>query len=332
MKKTYLIILLLIFSILFTSCAVPIHSIGFIDAKGDWVFEPYYFGGQVYSEELIAVNWGGATYGKWGFVDLQGNTIIDFIYDDVLSFFEGYAPVLIKDEDSSDKWFYIDKEGNHAFNGQYFYEALVFSEGLAPVQSTEKDSFGKWGYINTDGEYVIEPIYGQAGIFKEGLAMIREGLGVSGLSGYINKEGEIVIETRFTYCGIFSEGLAHVKLTHDMATPDWGYINKKGEMVIDFKYGYAKSFKEGIAPVMEGDPQYGMFHYIDTNGNKVFKEKYYDANPFYEGKAAVRTNPDPNIGWGYIDTNGDMIIGGHFASCLDFNDGYAVAGLIIRRK
>jgi len=332
MKKNYLIVITVIISILLSSCAVPIHSIGFIDEEGKWIFEPYFFGGQVYSEGLIAVNWGGGTYGKWGFSDIYGNTVIDFIYDDVLSFYEGYAPVMIKSDKGSIKWFYIDKEGNHAFDGKYFFEALVFSEGLAPVQSMDKDTYGKWGYINTKGEYVIKPQFGQAGVFKEGLAMIRDGIGESGLCGYINTKGEIVIEPLYTYCGVFSEGLAPVKITYKMETPDWGYIDKKGNIIIDFKYGYAKSFKEGLAPVIEGDPQFGKFKYIDKKGNTVIEDIFYDANPFYEGKAAVRRYPDPNSGWGYIDTKGNLIIGGEFASCLDYNDGYAVAGLIIKRK
>lgn len=317
--------------IMMTACSVPIHLIGFIDATGEWVVEPVYYGSLPYSDDLFAVNLGGDIYGKWGYVNNQGQMVIDFKYDSVFSFYDGYAPVMIK-EDKREDWFFIDKSGNKAFGDKTFVGALVFSEGLAPVQSSDIASYGKWGYINTEGEFVIEPQFGTAGVFHEGLAMVRIGAGESGICGYINKLGEIVIEPIYAYGGVFSEGLAPVKLTYNTDNLDWGYINTSGEVVIDFRYGYAKSFKEGLAPVVDGDPKTDLFSYIDTNGQTVLKAMYYDANPFYEGKAAIKRYPSDNTGWGYIDHEGELVIGGDYASCSDFKDGYAAVGLIVRKK
>lgn len=43
--------------------------------------------------------------GKWGFVDAEGNLVIDCQYDDALSFTSGYAAVK-----QGDVWGYIDTE------------------------------------------------------------------------------------------------------------------------------------------------------------------------------------------------------------------------------
>ena len=45
--------------------------------------------------------------GKWGFVDLSGNWIMDPIYDDARSFCNGFAAVCIES-----KWGYIDEKGD----------------------------------------------------------------------------------------------------------------------------------------------------------------------------------------------------------------------------
>ncbi|MCK5812090.1 MAG: WG repeat-containing protein [Clostridiales bacterium] len=328
--KKFSIIILLICILQLTSCAVPVHTISFINSDGQVISEPVFYGAQPYSDGVFAVNLGGSVYGKWGYVDLNNQFIIDFEYDQVLPFFEGFAPVY-KEADNKD-WYYIDKQGNHAFGGKYFYEANIFSEGLAAVRSSESDTYGKWGYINTSGEYVIEPQFGEAGTFNEGIASVRIGAGESGIAGYIDKQGEIIIEPKYAYCGIFSQGLAPVKKTFNTDTADWGYINTKGEVVLDFIYGYARSFKNGLAPVIIGDPSKELFRYIDILGNTIIDAQFYDAFPFYEEKAAVKRIVADYDGWGYIDLSGKLIIGGEFASCSDFSNGYAAIGNIILRK
>ena len=68
---------------------------------------------------------------------------------------------------------------------------------------------GKYGYINPTGEFVINPQFGNAGRFSEGLAHVD--IGVFGYKwGYINKAGERVIKPQFYRAESFSEGLAAV--------------------------------------------------------------------------------------------------------------------------
>jgi len=65
--------------------------------------------------------------GKWGFIDIHGNEMIAFIYDDALSFGQHLAAVKI-----GDYWGYISLRGELVIE-TVFYEAKSFSGGSAPV-------------------------------------------------------------------------------------------------------------------------------------------------------------------------------------------------------
>jgi hypothetical protein len=65
--------------------------------------------------------------GKWGYIDNQGNIVIDFIFDDALSFGQHLAAVKV-----GDYWGYINRKGNIVIE-PIFLEAKSFSNGSAPV-------------------------------------------------------------------------------------------------------------------------------------------------------------------------------------------------------
>lgn len=69
--------------------------------------------------------------GKWGFIDTEGNAVIDFIYDDALSFNGHLAAVKV-----GDCWGYISISGILVIDA-VFLDAKSFSGGSAPVL-TEK--------------------------------------------------------------------------------------------------------------------------------------------------------------------------------------------------
>lgn len=326
------IILVLITVIVITSgCSLATHSMGIYTKDGEWAVEPSYYNAMIPTEGLMAVNIGGDAYGKWGYIDLEGNVVIDFVYDEAYPFYDGYAPVMVMNEGGYEDWFYIDTKGTHAFDGALFASAQIFSEGYASVKSIENETYELWGFIDTNGEYVIDAQYAQVGTFSEGLAMFRDGVGTSGVCGYININNEVIIDSYYSYASAFSEGYAAVKLTYSEDNYDWGYINKNGEVVVDFQYAFARGFSEGLAPVVPADSKYSTFGYINIDNEMIIDSIYYNAFPFSDGVAAIKSVPDDNHGCGYINTNGELVIGGDLASCSDFTDGYAFAGLVIRR-
>lgn len=87
--------------------------------------------------------------GKYGYLDKNGNIIIDFIYDGADDFSEGLARVYktIHDEDI---YGFIDEFGNEIIPIKFEY-ALPFKEGLAIIRMNRK-----FGYIDGSNKIVID--------------------------------------------------------------------------------------------------------------------------------------------------------------------------------
>lgn len=67
--------------------------------------------------------------GSWGFVDTEGNLVIDFQYEEAKSFKNGFAPVK-----HGGLWGYIDKENNMVVTPAFEAAEQMTSKGVAPVQ------------------------------------------------------------------------------------------------------------------------------------------------------------------------------------------------------
>ena len=95
---------------------------------------------------------------KFGFVNLQGDLVIDTLYSNAYNFREGLAKVKI-----SGKWGVVNKKGEEVIpfyyddveDGSsdliYHRDITAFYSGLLPVKMGEK-----WGFINQKGEIVID--------------------------------------------------------------------------------------------------------------------------------------------------------------------------------
>jgi hypothetical protein len=69
--------------------------------------------------------------GKWGFIDINGNQVIDYKYDDAKSFSDGLAAVCL-----GDRWEYIDDKGSVIIDIS-MDDAEPFHKGIAQVDMTE---------------------------------------------------------------------------------------------------------------------------------------------------------------------------------------------------
>ena len=86
--------------------------------------------GSVYEDARPFTNEGYAAVksgGKWGFIDLTGTIVIDFQFEDALSFGQHLAAVKL-----NGLWGYISMSGNIVIEPE-FIEAKSFSSGSAPV-------------------------------------------------------------------------------------------------------------------------------------------------------------------------------------------------------
>lgn len=143
----------------------------------------------------------------------------------------GEGAGLIRVTDESGQTGFINAQGEVIVEPQ-FGGAQEFSEGLAGVLVE-----GKWGFIDETGQMVIEPQFLQVNLgyanqkpvlFVEGLAPVEAD---SGQFGYIDSSGEFVIEPQFSWVSTLMNGLAYVEIRGDDGVTQQGYINPQGEFV-----------------------------------------------------------------------------------------------------
>ena len=123
---------------------------------------------------------------RWGFTDRTGKTVIDFLYEEVCAFEDGFARVK-----KNCKWGVIGLKGNEVAPCVYdFIGKFMQDVHLARVC---KDKL--WGAIDKNGEMAIKLEFGYIHNFKSGLAFactvdLKKG-------GFINNQGEKIYPYEF---------------------------------------------------------------------------------------------------------------------------------------
>ncbi len=135
----------------------------FFNHDGDLVVK--YLDSGVLREGLRAVKMQDSNL--WGFVDEHFQLVIEPKYYDAKGFSDGYAPVLVDNDER--KWAYIDKDANIVIKPQ-FEEADIFSEDLAAVVMQ-----GKVGYVNKRGIIDISCKYNHGSKFVNDRALVDLG-------------------------------------------------------------------------------------------------------------------------------------------------------------
>ncbi|HEY6252687.1 MAG TPA: WG repeat-containing protein [Candidatus Angelobacter sp.] len=253
--------------------------------------------------------------GKYGYIDDQGNVVIQpqFIWAD--DFWNGLGQVFVCGRyvsiDASgtfyplqlpteshlvvrqkgDKFGFVD--GSEKFIIEpAFDDALPFSEGFAAVKRGDK-----WGFIDTHGRIVIEPQFKAAFYFREGLGTVQSDSG----DVLIDTSGKVISQA-YSYLQLIAEGRVPVARTRDWK---WGYLDLSGKVVIPLIFDEAGNFSEGLARV-EKDKRWG---YVDLEGKIVIPPQFDEAGEFGSGLAPVKLGEKT----GFIDKSGK------FAFLLDFD-------------
>jgi hypothetical protein len=241
---------------------------GFINAEGQEVVELKYDEVRLFSDDIAAVKSGGL----WGFVDRSGNEVIATKYNEVKDFSEGLAGIKLNNQ-----WGFTDKTGKEVIPFKY-NEVLDFSEGLAGVGLNRF-----WGFIDKEGKEVVALKYAQVCDFSEGVAAV----GLDKRWGFIDRQGFEI--TPLIYVKPFGSGRLYEGKCSDGLIPVCkgnliGFINKKGEQVIPYQYTYASNFSNGYAVV-------GI-----APSSVIPKSIYYTGNA------------SEGFGLGLIDKDGNVVV------------------------
>lgn len=201
---------------------------------------------------------------------------------------------------------------------------IVLSAGQFVAQETQSNQLfvvivdGKRGYIDKTGKIVIEPKWGGASNFSEGLAVVATH--ENGYQeGYIDETGKVVIKPQYVMARDFSEGLAAVGFgeftMHGGGKHTTGFIDKSGKLIIAAKFYGASDFSEGLAAVNR-DEKYG---FIDRSGEIVIPMQFDEAWGFSEGLACVKIGNK----FGFIDKTGKLVIKAKYSLPATFREGLA---------
>jgi hypothetical protein len=209
-------------------------------------------------------------YGKFGYIDIDGNVVIPQIYSQADDFNNGLARVG-KGNRWEIKWGYIDTIGTEVIQCQYD-ELDIFCEGYAAMRLG-----GKCGFIDTKGRVVIPPIYDTVLPFKEGYAGVK----LNNKWHFINKNGIKLSYKTYDDVRSFCEGRAYVGIEHERKYWSYcdedggdsgediiykcGFIDITGKEITTITFSNVRDFTDGLA-IVERDGKMGI---IDITGTEI---------------------------------------------------------------
>ena len=258
---------------------------------------------------------------KFGICSIDNKTLIDFEYDVILDYNEGYALAVKNNkygvingdmkltvECIYDKFPLVPNIGEYK---KYF----CFGKGQG-ISDYSNNNHARYGIIDVEtGAEIIPFEYEELGNYNDTSLIVAK---KDGKYGFINSKNEIIIPFMYDRAKDFFEGLAYVAQKKGSAqtilgmvpTLKSGFINKKGEVVIPLKFDDQffgdPTFNNGLAVMGVGDDNVyaTRFGYINKEGEYVIKPQFDKANPFKKGVAMVEKDKKVGI----INTKGEFII------------------------
>lgn len=121
---------------------------GFVNFEGQWVLEPKFDKAKAFSKNIAPV----CIREKWGYTNLAGACIVQPQYDDAEPFSENGLAAVKKQQ----SWGFIDETGKliipidyqiQAIFAEYTRQEKGFIDGLARIKYN-----GKWGFLKPDGQ------------------------------------------------------------------------------------------------------------------------------------------------------------------------------------
>lgn len=261
--------------------------------------------------------------GKWGYIDLKGNTVIGVQFDYASPFNEGLACVAVQDAKGYLSYYYIDPTGQTAISNKGWDYADWFRSG---ANATTVCKSNKYAIIDTAGNFLTDYIFDDVSYFSDGLLGVAISKNGNLKWGFVNEKGEYVVQPTWDYVDRFSNGMASVY----SGTVQWGFpsggvygcINAEGQLISELQWSKAIFFsKEGLAIVSQSNAKgvtlYGM---INTEGRIIIPVQWDSIRGFQEELAVVSKGGK----YGYVDKEGNLVIDTKWDKAGDFSDGVAI--------
>lgn len=186
---------------------------------------------------------------KWGYIDLLGNHLTEFIFQEAHPFQDGYAQVMI-----DDKWGYINLNGEYAIEPQY-YDADRFRSLYARVSPKQ----GLWGVINAENDYILPPEYENIYFIEDFLTVCAR---KNGEDAYFNLYHDKAVPV-----GQFHEKYPFTEPYSAHMLPDKSFlVDGNRRMVLSPKYRHITYDEDGLVSAFLDGKQ---FHFDLSTGVPV---------------------------------------------------------------
>ncbi len=316
-KKSWLIFVIIVLLISFTSCTktiritfggnvkdstaessslYPAYKLekdqqlwGYINENGKFIIEPQFEYAENFQPDGIARILKDDMY---GLINLKGEIIAEPVYTIIDDFTEGYTIANKKWE----QYFILDKKGKVIY--QTADQINYIKDGMVCFGVKIAEWKYMYGYMDINGNVIIEPQYTNAGQFTDGKAVV--GL-EEGKYAIIGKEGNIELQFDSYYTPQISEGIIVFSTNYGNYDIRYGYMNIDGTMLTDEMFYFADVFNNGVAIVQmdeAGDYEYKLI-------NKAGKFVIEESNISYInriGDKYLSVSKGSDLYLGYIDT------------------------------
>ncbi|MCH5220144.1 MAG: WG repeat-containing protein [Muribaculaceae bacterium] len=288
---------------------------GILDDKGRTILPCNYIWMGSFDKGLAALWNGNENRHTTGMVNMQGQIVVPFLYDNIDLCTENVARV-----EQNSKYGYVNVQGSVLAPCVYTLADNFFHDGRASVYRGAEDNL-RQGFINSQGVEVIpcqyEPpyVYGEGGgpllsSFSEGFAKVAK----DGHFGFIDTKGKKLTPLDYDDARDFHRGIAAV-----MKDDKWGFIDTRGHEIIPCHYDNVSYESINRLKVTLDD----RVLFFDKTGKPLVDEHYlpYDfvGEPIEELTEVIR-----NQRVGYVDEDGVEVIPCQYDQITPFHNGTAV--------
>jgi len=287
---------------------------GFINAQGETVVEPQYSsaGNFVGGRAIVSME----EDGKVGFIDKTGKVVVPLEYDGANDFENGYARVGKADGDGM-KAGVVDAAGKVVVPTEY--DAVTILDGGFAVGNRDSAGKMKIGLVNAAGEKVTDLVYDSIGAPGGGLLRVSK----DGKAGFVDWSGKEVVPFRYDSANSFRDGYALVGNKDENGVLHIGLVDTQGTETIPLDYTSVGSLSEGLIRVTRREKS----GYLDPKGAEVIPLRYAGAAAFSGGVAVVsQKDYDGNVVYGLVDKTGREVLPLEYTTLSRLEDGYLMVG------
>jgi SH3-like domain-containing protein len=277
---------------------------GLVNLQGNWIIQPMFDSLKSFDKKDYCI---AELNNQQGFINRQGQWVIQPIYDSIGGFDDkDFCRVAINEKEG-----FINRKGNWVI--QPIYDRIwSFDEKDFCIVETN----GKYGFINRQGDWMIQPIFDSIGTFDDKDFCSAT---INGKSGFINRQGNWIIQPIFDSIGTFDDkDYCDAKLNDKS-----GFVNRQGNWIIQPTFDSVGNFDSKDFCMASLNEKMG---FIDRNGRWII-------NPVYDIKyiwglfpvLAGFTNNDLceaylNDKCGLINRQGNWVVHPNFEEIRQFNE------------